>query len=156
MNNGNDIVFHDETPITQTPKGGKNKLAIVSLVLAVIALILGFIPTDAAIVGLLYFVSLIGAFVLSIVALSQIKKKNQDGKIFAVLGLVGSILVFVISIILGVAQIGNMSEQEKNDALFCPYASECVDNGDGSSSCKYVDGKTISCTTKELKQDQFN
>ena len=154
MNNGNDIVFHDETPQVTTPKGGKNKLGIISLVLAVLSLILGFIDSDAAIVDLLYFGGLIGAFVLSIVALSQIKKKNQDGKIFAVLGLVGSILVFVVSIILVVAAIGNMDEQEKNDLLYCPYASECVDNN-GISSCKYVDGKDITCTTKDLKEEQF-
>lgn len=152
MDNGNEIVFHDETPQTSMPKGGKNKLGIISLILAVISLILGF--SDSTILGLLYFVCLITAFVLSIVALSQIKKKNQDGKIFAILGLVGCILVFAISIVLSVLQFGNMSDQEKNDLFYCPYVSDCVDDN-GTSSCKYIDGRDVTCTTENLKQDQF-
>ena len=92
---------------------------------------------------------------MSIVALVQIKKKNQSGKIYAVLGLVGTILSFVIMIVVGVVQIANMSEEELNDVLYCPHATDCVDNGDGTSSCTSSNDSIIKCTTKLLKEDQF-
>ena len=151
----NEIVFHDEAPqqnINQE-KGPINKIGIVSFALAILSIIVIFIP--ATWTNTLYYISILGVLVMSIVALVQIKKKNQSGKIYAVLGLVGTILSFVIMIVIGVVQIANMSEEELNDVLYCPHATDCVDNGDGTSSCTSSNDSIIKCTTKLLKEDQF-
>ncbi len=154
MDDENNIVFHDETPQESLVKGEKNKLGIISFGLVILSIILQF--TNNTVVTIIGDLSLLLAFILSIVALSQIKKKEQEGKVFAILGLVGSIIVFLVSIIIVIVAMGNMNEQDKNDLLFCPNSSDCVDNGDGSSSCVYMgDGKTVTCTTKTLKKNQF-
>lgn len=154
----NEIVFHDEAPqqnINQE-KGPINKIGIVSFALAILSIIVIFMPAAAETWATpLYYISILGGLVMSIVALVQIKKKNQSGKIYAVLGLVGTILSFVIMIVVGVVQIANTPEEELNDVLYCPLATDCVDNGDGTSSCTSFDDSTIKCTTKLLKKDQF-
>lgn len=155
--NQESLVFSDDVENVEkvVESGETNKLAIAALVCSVLSGILGFIPTDAAFVGLLYFVLLIATIVLSIMSFSQIKKKNQKGKIFAILALVGLFLAFVLSFVIGIIQIGNMSEEERNDLIYCPYVGDCVDNKDGTSTCVYVDDSEVKCTTELLKEDQF-
>ena len=153
----NNIVFHDETPQQNfnQEKGAKNKIGIASFVLAILSIIMLLIPSEATWLGAVYFIVVLAGLVMSIVALVQIKKKNQSGKVYAVLGLVGTILSFVIMFVVGVVQVANMSEEEFNDMIYCPYATDCVDNDDGTSSCVYVDDSTVKCTTDLLKEDQF-
>ncbi len=153
----NDIVFHDEASQQNfnQEKGPKNKIGIASFVLVILSIIILFIPSEAIWLSILYDIVVLVGLVLSIVALVQIKKKNQSGKVYAVLGLVGVILSFVIMIVVGVAQIANMPEEEFNDMMYCPYVTDCVDNGDGISSCVYVDDSTVKCSTKLLKENQF-
>lgn len=153
-----EIEFHDSTPaVAEQPKNGKNKLAIVALVLVVIGGILGFIPSTSTILGMICLVCSLGGFISSIVSLVQIKKKNQEGKIFGVLGIVLSIVFFIVSLIIGAVQIANMPEEELNDLIYCPYATECKEDekNKGKSICAYVDGSEVTCTTELLKDDQF-
>ena len=80
-NKEEEIVFHDETSEqTQKVKGEKNKLAIVAFVIAIISAVAGIIPVEATWLVTVYNLTIIAAIVLSIVALSQIKKKNQRRK----------------------------------------------------------------------------
>ena len=156
-NTEEEIIFHDDTPVENTKpvSGEKNKLAIASLVCAILSIIILFIPSDAMWIGGLYYLLILVGFVLSIVALVQIKKKNQSGKIYAVLGLLGVILSFVLILVLGFIEIANMPEDELNDMLYCPNVTECVDNKDGTSKCVYIDGREFNCTTELLSDDQF-
>ena len=48
-----------------------------------------------------------------------------------------------------------MPEQEYNDTIYCPFATDCKDNGDGTSTCLYVDETEVKCTTEMLDKDQF-
>ena len=157
VENNESIIFSDDVEPEQKTieKGETNKLAISALVCSILSGIIGFIPSEAAFLGLLYLGLLIATIVLSIMSFSQIKKKNQKGKIFAVLALVGLFLAFVLSLVIGIIQIGNMTETERNDMLFCTYVTDCVDNNDGTSTCVYVDETEKTCTTDLLKKDQF-
>lgn len=152
-----EIVFHDDTPEVNAsqPKGEKNKLAIASFVLAIISIVVAFIPSDAAWLGGIYYLAIFAGLILSIVALVQIKKKNQSGKIFAILGLVGVILSFVLIFVIGIIQLTNMPEQDKNNLIYCPYVTECVDNGDKTSTCLYVDDSEVVCSNDFLTEDQY-
>lgn len=153
----NEILFHDETPEQnlKQEKGPKNKIGIASFILAIISILMIFIPSDAEWLVSLYYIILLVGLVMSIVALTQIKKKNQSGKGYAIFGLIGVILSFVIMIVVGVIQISNMSEEEMNDLIYCPYSTDCVDNGDGTSTCIYVDDSSVKCKTELLKEEQF-
>lgn len=153
----NNIVFHDEVQQQNInhEKGPNNKIGIASFVLAILSIIVLFIPSDAIWLGVLYDIVTLVALVMSIVALVQIKKKNQSGKLYAILGLVGTILSFIIMIVVGIIEFSNMPEEEFNDIMYCPYAIDCVDNKDGTSSCVYIDDTTVKCTTDLLKEEQF-
>lgn len=153
----NEIVFHDETPNQNfnQEKGPKNKLGITAFVIAILSSIISFIPSEATWLGVALILLIIASLIMGIVALSQIKKKNQSGKVFPILAIIVVILIFVISIIAAVIEIKNMPEEEFNDLMYCPYAIDCVDNGDGTSSCIYVDDSQVKCSTDLLKEDQF-
>ena len=152
-----EIVFHDAGPQVEVvkPQGGMSKLAIIAFILVLISAPLAFIPTSNLIVVALYNICSFGGFILSIVALVQIKAKNQKGKVFAILGIVGTVLVFVASLIVGIIQITNMPEEEFNDLIYCPYATNCVKKDDKTSTCLYVDDSEVTCTTELLKDEQF-
>lgn len=152
-----EIIFHDAGPQVEkvVPQGGMSKLAIIAFVLVLISAPLAFIPTSNLIVVALYNICSFGGFILSIVALVQIKAKNQKGKIFGILGIVGTVLVFVASLIVGFVQIANMPEEDFDDLIYCPYATDCVKKDDKKSTCIYVDDSEVTCTTEMLNDDQF-
>ena len=153
----NEIVFHDETPNQNLnqEKGAKNKLGITAFALTILSSIICFVPSEATWLAVTLILLIIASLIMGIVALSQIKKKNQSGKVFPILAIIGVILIFVISITAAVIEIQNMPEEEFNDLMYCPYAIDCVDNGDGTSSCISVDDSQVKCSTDLLKEDQF-
>lgn len=152
-----EIIFHDAGPQVEkvVPQGGMSKLAIIAFVLVLISVPLAFIPSSNIILVLLYNVCSFGGFILSIVSLVQIKAKNQKGKIFGILGIVITVLVFVVSLIVGFVQIANMPEEDFDDLIYCPYATDCVKKDDKKSTCIYVDDSEVTCTTELLTDDQF-
>lgn len=152
-----EIVFHDAGPQEEkvVPQGGMNKLAVIAFVLVLISVPLAFIPSSNIILVILYNICSFGGFILSIVSLVQIKAKNQKGKVFGILGIVITVLVFVVSLIVGIVQIANMPEDELEDLIYCPYATDCVKKDDEKSTCLYVDDSEITCTTELLTDEQF-
>ena len=151
-----EIVFHDSTPQVEETKDKKtNKLATIGFSLGIVCAVLLFIPVESIFLGSIYNLCSLVGFIISIVALTKIKKNNEKGKLFAVLGVVLPILLLFVSVVLGVIEIQNMPEQEYNDTIYCPFATDCKDNGDGTSTCIYVDETEVKCTTEMLDKDQF-
>ena len=51
-----------------------------------------------------------------------------------------------------------MRDINYNDSVLCPMdnvVKDCIDNGDGTSTCKYVNQLEIPCSTDKLKESQF-
>ena len=92
-----------------------------------------------------FFTTIIG-FILSIVALSKIKKNEASGKGFAVAGMVISsvkmvgLVAVIILIAVGGIFTGSVLPSIRNNLenqVKCQSAFGCEDNGDGTATCKY-------------------
>lgn len=154
MNNNeteNEIIFHDEEMPKEQVKGPNNKLGICSLVLAILTIMSIFISVMAP----LYFPLFLATLITSIVALVQIKKKNQSGKKYAIIGLVIAILSVALRIVVSIVMMSTISEEEINNLESCFNATDCVDNKDGTSTCLDIDEKEIKCTTQMLDKSQY-
>ena len=128
-----------------------NSLAIAAIVIAVVNVVLLFmpeidgVPTTYIIVGML--VLAIVQIVVASVAKKQIAKDNtQKGMGLAKTGLTLGILaaVFLSISLLGLYILNN---DEMRNTYICPQATDCVDNGDGTSTCKFS-GNDIICNNK--------
>ena len=63
-------------------------------------------------------------------------------------------IILVILFILASIFYFMVEDIKLNDRLFCKHTTECVDNGNGVSSCYFID-TTINCSTELLKTEQF-
>lgn len=132
-----------------------NLMSIVSLVSLIIALIIFiFWPDNALLIGFgIILLFSIVAIVCGFIGRSQIKKTKEKGK---VLSLIVIIIGFFLSFtcILTMLVLVVIKDVDFNDAVLCPELSECVDNGDGTSTC--MDGvMEITCSTDKLAKEQF-
>lgn len=153
-----EIVFHDAEPQVEKtiPQGGMSKLAIIAFVLVLISAPFSFIPVSNFILASLINLCSFAGFILSIVAVVRAKAKNQKGKIFGILGIVFSVLIFIASLIVGFMQIANMPEDEFDQMFICPYVTDCVKKDDETSSCIYIDeDDPVICDTELLTDEQF-
>lgn len=134
-----------------------NNLAITAVVLLVVNIVLLFcpeingVPTTYIIVGML--VISIVQIVLSSIAKKQIAKdESQKGMGMAKTALVLGIFaaVFLSISLFGLYILNN--DTMRNDYI-CPQATECVDNGDGTSTCKFS-GDTIICNNKTEDKEE--
>lgn len=153
-----EIVFHDETSQKKDVTGPenlnhvreKNNLGIISLVLAIVYAIIAVIPSNSNVLGFVLVIFQLVSFAFAVVALVQIKNKKQNGKIFPILTIVIIVLVNIISTIYSIVVVGDMIKNNP-DGFECLYASECVDNGDGTSTCiSELDESEITCSTDHL------
>ena len=134
---------------------GNNKLAVASLVLAVLAaLIMFFWPDDNIIGYALIAVCAIAAIVCGAVGKSQIKKSKEEGKGMATAGIIMGI-VLVILIVMSYIGLQAIKDVSFNDQVYCKQVSSCVDNGDGTSTCLFMDELEMPCTTEYLTEAQF-
>lgn len=127
-----------------------NRLTIVALVLLIVNVLLLWVPND--LVEPTYVI--IGMVVLAIVqtivagiAKKQIRANgNEKGmgmaKTCFVLGILSAVF-FSISLF-GLYILAN---DEMRNNFICPQATNCVDNGDGTSTCKFS-GNDIICNNK--------
>ena len=153
-----EIIFHDAGPQVEkvVPQGGMSKLAIIAFALVLISAPFSFIPVSNFILASLISLCSFAGFILSIVAVVQVKAKNQKGKIFGILGIVFSVLIFIASLIFGFMQIANMPEDEFDQMFICPYVTDCVKKDDETSSCIYLDeDDPVICDTDFLTDEQF-
>ncbi len=127
-----------------------NTLAIVALVLLIVNVALLWVPSDLieptyVIVGMV--VLAIIQTIIAGVAKKQIRaNENEKGmgmaKTCFVLGILAAVF-FSISLF-GLYIINN---DEMRNNYICPQATNCVDNGDGTSTCKFS-GDDIICNNK--------
>ena len=127
-----------------------NTLAIVALVLLIVNVALLWVPSDLieptyVIVGMV--VLAIIQTIVAGVAKKQIRaNENEKGmgmaKTCFVLGILAAVF-FSISLF-GLYIINN---DEMRNNYICPQATNCVDNGDGTSTCKFS-GDDIICNNK--------
>ena len=106
---------------TQTPpQTGSNGFAIAGLIVSI-------------------FVSALIGLILSIVGLSKAKQCN-GGKGIAIAGIIVSILKMILTLIVCiffVPLILAVIDVAANQVEACQNAYSCVENGDGTSNCKY-------------------
>lgn len=127
-----------------------NTLAIVALVLLIVNVALLWVPSDLieptyVIVGMV--VLAIIQTIIAGIAKKQIRaNENEKGmgmaKTCFVLGILAAVF-FSISLF-GLYIINN---DEMRNNYICPQATNCVDNGDGTSTCKFS-GDDIICNNK--------
>ena len=128
----------------------RNKNATIALVLMVIGIIGLFAPNFDKIMYLF-----VGMIVLCVVqacfaktAQKQIAaNENETGmgvaKAAFFLGIAGAIFYT-----LGVMSLYMINDEELRNNVYCPQATNCVDNGDGTSTCMFS-GMKINCKNVE-------
>lgn len=119
-----------------------NTLAIVALVLLIVnVLALFFAPADTMNIFTYIIIGMIVIAIIQTIVAGVAKKQiraneNEKGmgmaKTCFVLGILAAVF-FSISL-LGLYMINN---DEIRNSAFCPQATDCVDNGDGTSTCKF-------------------
>lgn len=134
-----------------------NNLAIVALVLMIINIALMWVPSDF--INPMYVI--IGMVVIAIVqaVVARVAKKqiaNNDkekgmgmAKTCLILGILGAVF-FSISL-MGLYILDN---DEMRNAYICPQATNCVDNNDGTSTCKYSTYDII-CNNKTEENNEL-
>lgn len=160
MNNNQEekIVFHDEEVVQEKkgPVSNKAKIAFFgSIAFFVILLIKNFIYTGSSgaisiILEIFALICFFGSIILGAISLKEIKKKALSGKLFAVLGIVLPTVFFVLIMIIHI--IVNADEAKKG--FYCGMATQCVDNGDGTSTCQ-VNGEDFECPNDGLDPNQY-
>ena len=136
----------------------KNRLSIIALVFAIVSFLVCLLWPDyetIKIVTKLTLVLAISAFIIAIIGKRQIKKKQETGKIFAILGIIlGLLTIFLASFRLFV--LNKIKDTSFNDTYICSnknLVTNCKDNQDGTSICTYRNTDLdIVCTTKNIKK----
>ena len=136
-----------------------NIMSLISFIIVIVVILLLFIlPAGFEISGCITFIVLsIISIVFGFIGKSQVKKNNQKGKVLSLLGIIFGFIIVVLS---GLALFGFLALQDINysDAYLCPndnYVEDCIDNKDGTSTCKYMDTLELKCTTDKLKDSQL-
>ena len=137
-----------------------NLMTILSFVASILGLIIALIwpDGDTAIMGvsIATVIGIIGV-VLGFVGKKKIKTTQEKGKGFA---LAGIIIGFIDIVWCGLAIFSFIAIQDinYNDATICTMdnmTKNCIDNGDGTSTCRYSDVYDVPCSTDKLKDTQF-
>lgn len=137
-----------------------NKLSVLSLVIALISVIATLIipENNLIIIGApVCIIIAIVSIVLGFKGKKQIIDSNEKGKGLA---LAGIIIGFITIIWAGLGLIGILAIKNINftDEALCPMdnlVKDCIDNKDGTSTCKYMEQLEIPCSTDKLKNSQF-
>ena len=164
MNNNQEenIVFHDEEVIQEKkgPVSDKAKIAFFgSIAYLVMLIVQNFIYTESSgtisiILEIFALICFFGSIILGAISLKEIKKKALSGKLFAVLGIVLPIVFFVLIMVVGIIVNGDEMKEGFEQGFNCPTATQCVDNGDGTSTCQ-VNGEDFKCMNELLKPSQY-
>lgn len=163
MNNNQEekIVFHDEE-VVQEKKGPvckKAKLAFYgSIAYLIIVLMTDFIfeiqGTLLVVLGIIEVVCFFGSIILGAISLKEIKKKVLSGKIFAVLGIILPIVFLVLDIVFYIIINGDEFKKGLEQGFYCTQATQCVDNGNGTSTCQ-VNNEDFECPNEILNPSQY-
>lgn len=138
-----------------------NKKAQTSMILGIVGAVLSFFGS-----GVLAFAANFGlaiaAIVFSVLAKKELKTLSDGGKGRgkgqATAGLVLGIVNIAI-VLLGVLGIYMITNIEIASQAYCPkemgMVDQCVDNGDGTATCMYMETLETNCYTDVLDESQF-
>ena len=118
----------------------KKFLGVASLVLAIISLV-PFIVVPDTLSGAKTFIIVAIALAVLAIVLGFVGKKESKG-----LSIAGIIIGFISAILMSFSLIGYVGIEK---------ASDCVDNGDGTSNCKYMGEDLEGVPNIYLREDQM-
>ncbi len=136
---------------------GNNKLAVASLVLVTVAVLIMLFWPDVDTVSIacaLIGLCGVAAVVCGEVGKSQIKKSKEEGKGMATAGLIIGIIMAILGLMI-VFMFEAIKDISFNDQVYCKQVTNCVDNGNGTSTCLFMDELEMPCTTEYLTETQF-
>ncbi len=136
---------------------GNNKLAVASLVLVTVAVLIMLFWPDVDTVSIacaLIGLCGVAAVVCGAVGKSQIKKSKEEGKGMAIAGIIMGVILAIMGV-MSYAGFQVIKDVAFNDQVYCKQVSSCVDNGDGTSTCLFMDQLEMPCTTEYLTEAQF-
>lgn len=135
-----------------------NKLAIISLVIMIVNIAFLFfpetekVPTNYIIVGMLVLA------IIQIVVSSMAKKEISKDETQKGMGMAKTAFVFGLfaAVFLSVSLLGlyMLNNDEMRNTYICPQATDCVDNEDGTSTCKFSNEEIICNNKTEESTDQ--
>ena len=138
-----------------------NKNAKISMILGIVGAVLGLFAS-----GVLFFLIVFGlgvaAIVFSVLAKKELGKLKDGGKGKgkgqATAGLVLGIINIAV-VLLGVLGLYMITNVDIASAAYCPVemgmVKDCVDNGDGTATCIYMDVMETTCYTEVLDESQY-
>ena len=129
---------------------------LISIIALVAVIVLSFIMRDIKLFTTLSMCLSLVSFIFAIIGLATLKKMNYSGKGIAVLFLILSIIVLLISLLLNVAFKMLNDPKVTEEAKLCDKATECVDKN-GISTCYYDNVKQLEmkCKTSILNDSQM-
>lgn len=133
-----------------------NKLAIVAIVIVVVNALLLFFPETDKVPATYIIVGMLVLAIVQIVLSSKAKKEIANNENQSGMGLAKTALVLGIlsAVILSVSLLGlyMLNNDEIRNTYICPQAKDCVDNGDGTSTCVFSNDKII-CNNKTEEEN---
>lgn len=137
-----------------------NMMALLSIVISIISLLVSILWPDGSTLMIgcsICIILAIASIIFGFIGRKQIKKSSEKGSSLALAGIIVS---FIIIVWTSLALFGFMAMKDISytDVALCPmdnYVNDCVDNGDGTSTCMYAKVYEIPCSTNVLKDNQF-
>lgn len=143
----------------------KNKMVIVATVLVVLGIIANFLPASLVeghmdLYGLAFIILGFGAGITGIIGRKQAKKANEGGVKLALFPIIAGFLIGgfgILSLLSGMLLKSDVMQNPEFTASFCTqeFTTDCVDNGDGTASCKYQNSYDVKCKKENLRDSQY-
>lgn len=138
-----------------------NQNAKISMILGIVGAVLSLFVSGVVAFALIFGLG-VAAIVFSVLAKKELNKLKDGGKgkgkgqatAGLVLGIVN--VVIVVLAVLGIYMIMNIDIASQ---AYCPVemnmVNQCVDNGNETATCMYMDSIEMNCYTKSLDESQY-
>ena len=129
---------------------------LISIIALVLVVLLSFVMKDIKLYVTLSMCLSLVSFAFAIIGLVTLKRMNYKGKGIAVVFLILSIVVVLISLLLNVTFKMLNDPKATEEAKLCDKAKDCVDKN-GVSTCSFDGIKQLEmkCKTSILSDDQM-
>ena len=129
---------------------------LISIIALVLVVLLSFVMKDIKLYVTLSMCLSLVSFAFAIIGLVTLKRMNYKGKGIAVVFLILSIVVVLISLLLNVTFKMLNDPKATEEAKLCDKAKDCVDKN-GISTCSFDGIKQLEmkCKTSILSDDQM-
>lgn len=129
---------------------------LISIIALVLVVLLSFVMKDIKLYVTLSMCLSLVSFAFTIIGLVTLKRMNYKGKGIAIVFLILSIVVVLISLLLNVTFKMLNDPKATEEAKLCDKAKDCVDKN-GISTCSFDGIKQLEmkCKTSILSDDQM-